>query len=134
MRKFLFYLLLPCALSANLADEEALPPSIKDPKEIVDLQLKSLDHIQACTRQTLQQITALKSQVELYKKAQEAYLDNVDNRKLLRAMLQAAGSLQQALKENHMQHFFDSEFIAELNLLHKLNQNISLPKPPSAEP
>lgn len=134
MKKLIFYFLLTLNVNCAFGNQTITPPSIKDPKEIIDLQLKSLDHLKACTMRTLQQMTQLRSLIEHYKQTQETYLDHTDNQKLLRSMLHAAEDVLNAIKEWHMQHLFDAEFIAELNLLHKLNQNVSLPKAPKATP
>jgi len=104
----------------------ALPPSLKDPKEIIDLQLSSLEHLIATTERTLDQLTLLKKEIATYKKIQEIYLDNIEDKKILYNMLKSADSLLKIITKNQMAALFHAEFIAELNLLSQLFKKTGL--------
>lgn len=124
----------PVAAYAYEAAEEQTRPRLKDPKEIIDLQLSSLDHLLERTQLTLAQITHLRQEVAHYQIVQERYLQDVEDRQLLSAMLHSAELLLNSIKSTHMDAIFDGEFISELSLLSQLNKKMGLPKPPIQQP
>jgi hypothetical protein len=131
-------LLFLCMISLRLYALD-LPPDaptspLKSPKEIIDIQLKALDLLHQRTAQTLQQIEELKNQTADYKRIQEQYLDDIENRRLLASMLHAADNLLQGIKNAHMADLFEPEFLSELTTLTQLQKKMSLPPPPLKAP
>lgn len=105
------------------------PPRIKDPKEIIDLQISSLDHLIAMTERTLNQLSTLRQQVKEYKEIQEQYLRNTDNNELLYRMMKTAHQLLKNIKADNLTHSFEPEFMSELNTMSQIYNKIGLPKP-----
>jgi|GEM_PF-4732779 len=109
--------------------EDVPPATVKDPKEIIDIQVRSLELLQKRTALTLSQIEGLKNEIIEYKRVQELYLDNIENRRFLADMLCAAANLLQGIKNAHITDFFEPEFLSELTTLSQLQLKMALPAP-----
>jgi hypothetical protein len=122
-------LLLP--FPCNLKAQEAQSPgalTLKDPKEIIAIQLKTLDHLVDMTKLTLENMGQLRTSIANYQKIQELYLTRTSDKELLYRMTKMADQLLKEIKAANLSHAFDVEFLSELNLLAKFYRKNELPK------
>ncbi|MGZ3634180.1 MAG: hypothetical protein ACXU9U_03485 [Parachlamydiaceae bacterium] len=128
MRILYLTLLLSC-LSLQAAQD--LPvietPPLKDPKEIIDLQLKSLDHLIILTDETSKSLVNIRATIVNYQKVQNLYLDTPSDKELLYRMTKTAHLLLKEIKTKNLTHAFDPEFISELATLARIYQSHELP-------
>lgn len=103
-------------------------PPLKDPKEIIDLQLHSLDHLIHLTDETLKSLGHLRVEIANYQRVQNLYLDCPSDKELLYRMTKMAHLLLKEIKIKNLTHAFDPEFISELITLAKIYQNHELPR------
>lgn len=129
MKKFLLFSL--CLANATLFSFEVSreTPSLKDPKEIIQLQLEGLDRHIAMTQSTLSQMQGLHKEIAEYQHIQDLYLERIGDKQLLYRMLKNADSLLRHIKADNLVAIFDPEFISELNTLSTLFNKASLPRP-----
>lgn len=113
------------AVQQDLPKAEA--PSLKDPKEIIHLQLKSLDLLIAMNQKTLHTLTELKTAIGRYQAIQEIFLQNPKDREVLYRMARIAAKLQKDIQEASLTHAFDPEFMSELALFTKIYKKKELP-------
>lgn len=114
------------AIQQELPKSEA--PSLKDPKEIIDLQLNSLDHLIAMNKKSVEKMTQIRGMIANYQKIQLLYLENPRDKALLYRMSKLASQLLHEIKDSSLTHAFDSEFINELQLLDRIYKKNELPK------
>lgn len=117
---------LSAAVQQDLPKEE--PPPLKDPKEIINLQLKSLDHLTEMTKLTLNKMAQIRANVVKYQMLQQLYLQQTKDKELLHRMSKVANDLLQEIKNAHLMHAFDVEFISELNMFSKIYKKNEIPK------
>lgn len=103
-------------------------PSLKDPKEIIDLQIASLDHLIRMNEKSLEMMKGLKAHIQKYKLVQEAFLLQPKDKQLLYRMSKLASSLLNEINAANLSHAFDEEFIKELVFLNKIYKKRELPK------
>lgn len=103
-------------------------PALKDPKEIINLQLKSLDHLTEMTKMSLAKMTQLRASIVKYQTIQQLYLQQTKDKELLYRMTKLANDLLQEIKNAHLVHAFDSEFLNELNMLSRIYRKNEVPK------
>ncbi|MBA3237343.1 MAG: hypothetical protein H0T62_03210 [Parachlamydiaceae bacterium] len=131
MLRILFYLALLHAFPCHLKAQELQPPgllTLKDPKEIISIQLKSLDHLIEMTTLTLENLRHLQTAITNYQTVQNLYLNRTSDKELLFRMTKMADQLLKEIKAAHLSHTFDVEFLSELKLLAKIYRKSELPK------
>lgn len=104
-------------------------PALKDPKQIVPIQVQQLDDLIVMTERTLTNLKNISAQLKEYQNIQERYLENTKDNELLYRMIKSAHKLLETIKADNLVHSFDPEFISELNLLSQISQKIGIPKP-----
>jgi len=129
---FIFCFLSVCAG----AQETSINPTqvnpaatLKDPKEILDLQISTLDDLITMTDQTLKSLRNLQKQILIYKDLQEAYIQDPEDKDLLFRMSKSANDIFEKIKTDQLTQTFDPEFISELKMLTQIYKKIGLPKP-----
>jgi hypothetical protein len=131
MLRTFFYLALLLTFPCNLKGQEIQPPgplTLKDPKEIISIQLKSLDHLIDMTKLTLENMEQLRTAITNYQTIQNLYLNRTSDKELLYRMTKMADQLLKEIKAANLSHAFDVEFLSELNLLAKIYRKNELPK------
>lgn len=125
-----FFLLAASPIVAAVQQElpKSQPPALKDPKEIINLQLKSLDHLTEMTKMTLATMTQLRASLVKYQTIQQLYLQHTKDKELLYRMTKLANEMLLEIKGAHLTHAFDPEFISELSMLSKIYKKNELPK------
>ncbi len=129
MRRLLFLaLLVPFQWVYAAQDLPSIDhPAPKDPKEIIYLQLRSLDHLRSMTKLTLEKIDELYAAIVKYQTVQDLYLKQTNDKELLHRMTKMASQLLQQIHHANLQHTIDPEFIKELKLLTKIYKKNELP-------
>lgn len=129
MRRALFLTLLFSTQWTSAAQD--LPsmqaPGLKDPKEIINLQLKSLDHLRSMTKRTVANIDELSSAIVKYQMVQNLFLQNPKDKEILQRMTKMAFYLLRDIKKANLQHAIDPDFTKELKLFAKIYQKNELP-------
>lgn len=131
MFRFLFYFLLFLPIPWNLWATDPQSPgalALKDPKEIISIQLKSLDHLIDMTKLSLENMAKLRTAIANYQTIQNLYLNRTNDKALLYRMTKMADQLLKDIKTANLAHAFDVEFLSELNLLAKIYRKNELPK------
>ncbi len=106
-----------------------LPPQIKDPLALINNEIAMLDNLIDVTQQNLENQKNLRHLVKEYQKIQDLYLQNPDDKEALYRMVKIAYKTLGNIKENHLTHLFDSDFISELSLLSQVASKRGIPKP-----
>lgn len=129
MLRILFIILL-LPLSCNLTAQDDAPGALalKDPKEIISIQLKALDHLIDMTKLSLENMSKLRTDIVNYQTVQNLYLNHTTDKELLFRMTKMADRLLKQIKATNLTHAFDVEFLSELNLLSKIYRKNELPK------
>lgn len=131
MHYFIFCLFL-AAFPLAAAVQQDLPKNeataLKDPKEIINLQIKSLDHLTEMTKMSLAKMTQLRATIVKYQTIQELYLQQPKDKELLYRMTKLANDLLQEIKSAHLTHAFDSEFMSELHMFSRMYRKNEVPK------
>lgn len=127
-RNLLAILFFPMILSAAQSLPKQEVPPLIDPKEVIDLQLKSIDHLTSLTQDTLCSLQDLRKGITTYQTIQNHYLNNTKDKELLYQMTRMANSLLKEIKRTNLTHVFDVEFISELNMLSNLQHKHELPR------
>lgn len=104
-------------------------PQISSASTNIGKELESLNILISATKQTLENATALKKQVEDYQKLQQLYLQDADNKELLFHMVRTAFRLNEKIKSTHLEHAFSPEFLSELHVFAQVANKRTLPKP-----
>jgi hypothetical protein len=104
-------------------------PAISSVSSNVSNELDSLNALINATKQNLDNQIAIKKQIESYQKLQQLYLKNADDKELLFQMVKSAYRLQDAIKSNHLDHAFSTEFLNELNVFAQVANKRAIPKP-----
>lgn len=127
MRYFLFFaFMIPLVCAQAVQDLPTIEsPRLKDPKEIIPLQLQSLDHLRTMTKNTLVQIEALQASITKYQAVQELYLQHPNDKELLQRMTKMAHNLILEIKKTNLGHAIDPDFLKELKLLDKIYQKMN---------
>lgn len=130
--RHLFFCLTMLAPTLAIQAAQDLPtmeaPGLKDPKEIIGLQLKSIDHLMNLTKETYQTLEQLHKGIVNYQTVQNLYLDRPSDKELLYRMTKMANLLLKEIKRANLTHAFDPEFISELSMLANIYQKHELPK------
>lgn len=125
-----FFLLAASSLTAAI--QQDLPKSeihtLKDPKEIINLQIKSLDHLAEMTKMSLAKMAQLRASILNYQTIQELYLQQTKDKELLYRMTKLADHLLNEIKNAHLMHAFDAEFMSELNMFSRIYRKNEVPK------
>lgn len=129
---FFVLLLYPFSLKAqefirNAAGQEI--SAIKDPKEVINTQLATLETLIALSKRTLAKTEDLREQIEAYKSIQERFFENTQDKELLYNMMKSAHFILKSIKADHLTHLFDPEFLDELQMMSQIFNKIGLPKP-----
>ncbi len=93
---------------------------LKDPKEIINLQLKSLDRLRLMTKLTLEKINEIYAAIVKYQMIQEVYLQRPKDKEVLFRMAKMASHLLKEINSANLQHAIDPDFIKELKLFDKI--------------
>lgn len=124
MRNILFLVLALLAPIQWISSAQDLPSietaGLKNPKDIINLQLKSLDRLSAMTKLTLENINSLYSGILRYQKIQDLYLDQPKDREVLFKTAKMASNLIVQIKSANLQHAIDPEFMKELKMFDKI--------------
>ena len=128
-----FYLIvfLIAALPAFAAENKALPnlSSIRDPSQVIDHEIKRLDHLIQATKHSLENQKILRERILDYKKVQQAYELHPNDNEILYQMVKVGHRLLESIKENHLTQNFDPEFLSELTALSQFAAKRGIPKP-----
>lgn len=107
-----------------------LPPTIsEDPTQIITNELAKLDSIIAATEKSLENQKLLRDRIQEYKKIQRLFLEHKEDREISYRMVKAAHRVLEIIKQNHLTHAFDPEFLSELALFSKIATKRGIPKP-----
>ena len=104
------------------------PSALKDPKEIINLQIKSLDHLAEMTKMSLAKMAQLRAAILKYQTIQQLYLQQTKDKELLYRMTKLAHDLLHEIKNAHLTHAFDPEFMSELNMFSRIYRKNEVPK------
>lgn len=96
---------------------------------ILDQAINRLDGLIQATQQSLEGQKKLRDRIMDYKKNLEIYLDKPQDNDLLLRVVKSAYRTLEAVKENHLEHLFDPDFIDELTVLSKPVNKRLIPKP-----
>jgi len=113
----------------SLCYAQPLAPSSSDPAAFITHEISRLDTLIQATQQSLEDQKKLRERIVEYKKLQDAYVKAPDDNDLLFRIVKSAHRTLQAIKENHLIHVFDPEFIDELTVLSQPAQKRGIPKP-----
>ncbi len=100
---------------------------LKDPKMIINLQLRSLDQLRLMTKMTLEKINELYAGIGNYQMIQELYLQQPKDKEVLFKMTKMASNLLKDIKSANLQHAIDPDFMKELKLFEKIYKKNELP-------
>jgi hypothetical protein len=127
-----FFLLFLCSAQKGFSVENPTLPNlsyIKDPAELLNNEIERLDTLIQATQQSLENQKALRASIVEYQKIQNLYLQNTQDNELLFHLIKNAHYLLESIKENHLLHTFDSDFLSELTLLSQAANKRGMPKP-----
>jgi hypothetical protein len=124
IKTFIFLLL---AFSFQLQAD--LPPTIADPAALIGNEIARLDTLIQATEQSLEGQKKLRTLIVEYQKLQDQYLKNTKDNELLFKLVKSAYRVLVSIKENHLIHNFDPEFIDELTVLSQPASKRGIPKP-----
>lgn len=120
---FLLTFILSFQLQADI------PTPIKDPSTLIGDEICRLDHLIQATEQSLDGQKKLRMLIVEYQKLQDQYLKNTKDNDLLLKIIRSANRVLQSIKENHLLHHFDPDFIDELTILSRPISKRGIPKP-----
>lgn len=112
IRSIVFVIVL---VSAHVQAE--MPQPIKDPDALIGNEIARLDTLIEATTTSLEGQKQLRLQIMEYQKYQDNYLKKTQDNDLLFKLVKSAYRTLQMIKEQHLLHAFDSEFIDELTVL-----------------
>lgn len=104
------------------------PYSIKDPAALIDNEISRLDTLIQATEQSLEAQKKLRSQIQEYQRLQEEYLNKPQDNDMLFKLVKSAYRTLHLIKENHLIHTFDPDFINELTVLSQPATKRGVPK------
>jgi hypothetical protein len=128
-----FFLILPVmafSLETPLNPSTSnIPPKVKDPAALIKNELAMLDNLIDVTKQNLENQKNLRQMIQQYMTIQEVYIKNPDDKEVLYRMVKVAHRTLDNIKQNHLTHLFDADFISELSLMSQIANKRSIPKP-----
>lgn len=111
-----------CAAEAPIRPVTTELPNVIEPSTRVVSELQALDHLIAVTQQNLQNQKKLRPVVEQYLSVRDRFLKNMDDNQLAIRMVALGSQLAEQIKNQHLSHVFDQEFISELNVCEQISQ------------
>lgn len=103
--------------------------AIKDPAELVKSEISRLDTLIAATAKSLEGQNKLRSYICEYQDIHEAYLRHPNDNEILYRMVKSAHKVLETIKQNHLIHTFDTDFLSELTVLSQFSNKKGIPKP-----
>lgn len=103
--------------------------AVKDPNALIGNELIRLDTLIKATEQSLGGQKKLRDRIVEYQKTQDLYLAHPMDNDLLLQLVKSAHRTLESIKENHLIHTFDPDFIDELKVLSKASSKRTIPKP-----
>lgn len=88
-----------------------------------------LDRLIESTQTTLENQLALRDMIKQYQELREIYIQDTENTELLLRVAKLSYLVSESIKENHLDHAFDPEFLSELSLFAKLASKRGIPSP-----
>lgn len=113
--KVLIFLSFLCSSLVCLQGEET---SVE--MEMPLTELEAIDQLIEVSRENLKNQELLKELLIEYKKAQEVYFKNPEDRKAASKMVVLAKKVLSQIEENHLKHLFKERFISELTMLSQM--------------
>lgn len=137
MKRHLFLHLIICvglSLPISAIDTSIKPvipalPEIVEREDSIENEIKTLDNLIEISQKNLENQRALKSMIVDYKKIQEQFLRNDQDKELMFRMVRQAHRVLETIKENHLTHLFRKEFLSELTLFSQIAVKKGIPKP-----
>src|SRR5262249_55764715 len=132
---YLIFLCLPwvcwCCPAAAIAYTPVAPalPAALDPSPQAANELQALDRLIDATQKNLEKQRALRVAIADYLKLQDLYLKNDQDKELMFRMVKNAHRILESIKENHLVHLFNADFISELTLFSQIAVKKGIPKP-----
>ncbi|NGX42300.1 MAG: hypothetical protein K940chlam7_00578 [Chlamydiae bacterium] len=107
-----------------------LPPeNLSTPSAGEEHYLMSLDQIIKITGESYNNLQTLRKEIVEYKKLQERYVKNPNDRVLLFQLAGKAGGVFEKIKENELTYAFDAEFLKELSLFSRIAKKTGPQRP-----
>jgi hypothetical protein len=104
-------------------------PVMIDPSHALVSDMQALDHLIEMTQKSLDQQRALKNMLIEYQKLQEFFFKNDQDKEVMFRMVKTAHKLLETIKENHLLHLFNADFLSELTLFSQIATKKGIPKP-----
>lgn len=105
------------------------PMTIKDPAALIGNEIARLDTLIQATEKSLEEQKQLRIQIVEYQKLQDRFLEKPKDNELLYKLVKSAYRTLQMIKESHLIHNFDPDFIDELSVLAQPATKRGIPKP-----
>lgn len=99
-----------------------------EPALIVMHELKRLDNLISITEQNLSNQHSIRELLLNYQQMQLKYLDNAQDKQVTLQMVRAAHALLEGIKNSHLTHVFDTEFMSQLNFFSQFATKRGIPK------
>lgn len=130
MRSFFIFFILALSVSASFihsAPSSSLP--LEESHSLISDQLAKLDLLIRATEQSLEGEKKLREMIKEYKKIEALFLQHPEDNDVLFTMVKQAFKVLEMIKETHLLHAFDAEFIDELTVLAQAASKRGIPKP-----
>lgn len=131
----IFVLIYSIHVSVILNAEESIHPVTTDMPRIVDPatlttnELVTIDRLIEVTQRSVDKQKALRELIKEYQAAQALSIKDPDDTEKLYSLAKMAYRVSQCIKDNHLDHAFDPEFLSELNLFAKVAAKQGIPPP-----
>lgn len=119
----LFFILISSILHAQSLNLKETEPAL-----VVLNQLKNLDNLISVTEKNLLNQKSLKKLLIDYQQHQLKYLENAQDKEVTLQMVRSAYQLLESIKQNHLTHAFDTEFISQLTFFSQFATKRGIPK------
>ncbi len=103
-------------------------PKMRSMDEIVSSELSRLDNLIVMTQQNLQNQLALRTLLEQYQQIQAQHLQNDQDIEILFKLVKMAQRLFESIKQNHLTHLFEQDFLSELALFSQIANKRGIPR------
>lgn len=92
-------------------------------------EVEALDNLIAVTKQNLEAEMALRGTLVEYLQLQARYMENTNDKDQLFSLAKSAHRLFKLIKENHLTHVFNNDFLSELTLFSQVAEKKGIPQP-----
>lgn len=132
MYKFFLVLALSASVSL-LAGPDIRAKTLELPRQVepvaqVDEELKKLKDIISITKKNLENQSKLFGMIEEYRKIQSQYLQNAQDKELTYQMVMKAHTIFLKIKDLHLTHAFEQDFLSELAFFSKMAEKWNSPQ------